>query len=90
MEERWYLLPPKEQWLRYQVIYERHQAGETYVSIAQDVGLSISRVHQLAHRWQDRLELADAYHRNKAARKPTDHISLLNTIFAAKNRNPGV
>lgn len=36
---------------RHKMVYERHEAGETYVSIGKELGLSASRVRNLALRW---------------------------------------
>lgn len=33
-------------------IFERHQSGETYTTIAKELGISVSRVRQLAERWK--------------------------------------
>jgi FixJ family two-component response regulator len=36
-------------------IYDRFQAGETAKQIADDLGISVQRVHELKRNWQDYL-----------------------------------
>lgn len=39
-------------WRRRRHIYERHQAGQTYRQIAQELGISPARVRELANAWR--------------------------------------
>lgn len=40
---------------RSKAVYERHAAGETYSTIAKEMGISNARVAQLGHRWARKL-----------------------------------
>ena len=51
---------------RHRIAFERHQAGETYVSIAKDLKVSTPRVRQLALRWKLELEIKKLRERNKS------------------------
>jgi hypothetical protein len=41
---------------RHRKAYERHEAGETYREIAEDLGVSTPRARQIAKRWEQELK----------------------------------
>lgn len=48
-------------WVRRKEIYDRHQAGETYVAIARDLGISACRTAELAEWWKSALKAWENY-----------------------------
>jgi hypothetical protein len=48
---------------RHKAVYERHQNGETYISLAAEMGITPVRVRQLAQRWIHHLWWMEVYDR---------------------------
>ncbi|MCD6288909.1 MAG: hypothetical protein J7M34_00285 [Anaerolineae bacterium] len=48
---------------RHREVYERHLAGETYVDIARDMGISPARARQLALRWKRHVKMWHEFRR---------------------------
>jgi len=49
-------IPCPEYLQRHKLVYDRHQAGETYTAIAKDLGITPVRTRALASRWQQELD----------------------------------
>lgn len=65
---------------RHKRIYERHQAGETYVAIAHSLNLTAPRVRQIALRWEEELEkMQERNHLIEAAAKA--YVALAETLY---------